>query len=154
MIVQCPDCKKELVEFDPGSGNYHCSNPSCDFQYLEIATGKEFRRDKMAEPPLERPSGFDLDKRPKKILIGLAIESTLLSMGGSMFDKVTARLREDYNANVFDCLDSPKYLRKVLEKYFDKTAREVVAKSIKSALGEFAYYESVREFLEEIGGIK
>lgn len=93
----------------------------------------------------------NLDKKPKKILVGLAIESTLLSMGQSIFDKVTIRLQKDYNVNVFDCLDNPQYLKKILEENFDNSVCVVVTKSVKTILGEFAYYDSIREFLDRLG---
>ena len=152
MIVNCPDCKKPLIEFDPGSGNYHCSNPSCNFQYMELMTGKQHRKSTKYEETEDKPSISNLDKKPKRILVGLAIESTLISMGHSIFDKVTAKLREDYNANVFDCLDNPQYLKKILEKNFDNKIRTVTIKSVKTILGEFAYYESIREFLDKLSG--
>ena len=150
MLVQCPDCKKPLLEFDRGSGNYHCSNPSCNFQYLEMVTGKEHRKTVTVETMEPRPLISNLDKKPKRILVGLAIESALLSMGPTIFDKVIAKLREDYNANVFDCLENPKYLKRVLERNFDKNVQNAIVKSIKTMLGEFAYYESIREFLDEV----
>lgn len=148
MIVQCPDCKKPLFEFDHGSGNHHCSNPHCNFQYLEIKTGKQYRKTVKTEDTVQKLAISNLDKKPKRILVGLAIESTLLNMGHTIFDKVITKLREDYNANVFDCLENPKYLKRVLERNFDKNTQKVMVKSIKTMLGEFAYYESVREFLD------
>lgn len=151
MVANCPDCKKPLVEFDQGSENYHCSNPSCNFQYLELMTGKQHRKAAKIEEPENPVSTGNLDKKPKRILVGLAIESTLLSMGHSIFDKVTTKLRDEYGANVFDCLENPRYLKKVLERNFDKRVQNVIIKSINAILGEFAYYESVREFLEELG---
>ncbi|MDE1766896.1 MAG: hypothetical protein KGI27_11605 [Thaumarchaeota archaeon] len=150
--MNCPDCKKILVEFDQGSGNYHCSNPSCNFQYLELMTGKQHRKEAKIEEHKTAVSIGNLDKKPKRILVGLAIESTLLSMGYSIFDKVTTKLRDEYGANVFDCLENPKYLKKILERNFDKKVQNVITKSIHAILGEFAYYESVREFLEELDG--
>jgi|GEM_PF-1089742 len=150
MIMDCPDCKRPLIEFDPGSGNYHCSNPDCTFQYLELMTGKQHRKNVKTEEIENRPPVSNLDKKPKRILVGLAIESTLISMGHSIFDKVTIKLREDYNANVFDCLDNPQYLKKILEENFDNSVRAVITKSIKTILGEFAYYDSIREFLDKL----
>jgi len=150
MIMDCPDCKRPLIEFDPGSGNYHCSNPDCTFQYLELMTGKQHRKNVKTEEIENRPPVSNLDKKPKRILVGLAIESTLISMGHSIFDKVTIKLREDCNANVFDCLDNPQYLKKILEENFDNSVRAVITKSIKTILGEFAYYDSIREFLDKL----
>jgi hypothetical protein len=150
MIMNCPDCKRPLIEFDPGSGNYHCSNPDCTFQYLELMTGKQHRKNVKTEEIENRPPVSNLDKKPKRILVGLAIESTLISMGHSIFDKVTIKLREDYNANVFDCLDNPQYLKKILEENFDNSVRAVITKSIKTILGEFAYYDSIQEFLDKL----
>ena len=152
MKVDCPDCKRPLIEFDPGSGNYHCSNPSCSFQYLEEPTGREHRK-KTQDSEIEVPYGEDnLGKRPKQILVGLAIENSLLSMGHSIFERVTAKLREEYNANVFDCLDNPQYLRQIMVTNFDKKVQEVAVKSIQTVLGEFAYYGSIRQFLDEMKG--
>ena len=150
MILHCPDCKRPLIEFDLGSGNYHCSNPICNFQYLELMTGKQHRKNTQTEEIENKPPVSNLDKKPKRILVGLAIESTLISMGHSIFDKVTIKLREDYNANVFDCLDNPQYLKKILEENFDNSVRAVITKSIKTILGEFAYYDSIREFLDKL----
>ncbi len=150
MVKYCPDCKKSLIEFDMGSGNYHCSNPSCTFQYLESITGKEHRKSIQNEVAQHKSSVINLDKKPKQILVGLAIESTLLSMGHSIFDRVTVKLLDDYNANVFDCLEHPQYLKNILERNFDRNVNEVMVKSIKTVLGEFAYYESVREFLDKL----
>ena len=150
MIVACPDCKKTLIEFDVGSGNYHCSNPSCTFQYIEIMTGKQHRKASAGEGTGSETD--NLDKKPKRILVGLAIESTLLNMGHTIFDEVTTKLREEYDASVFDCLESPQYLKKILEKNFDGHVKEVAIKSIRTVLGEFAYYASVREFLDELSG--
>ena len=148
MAQNCPDCKKRLIEFDLGSGNYHCSNPSCSFQYLELLTGKEHRKElELEDTDVFRPATV-LDRKPKRILVGLAIESTLLNMGHSIFDKVTTKLREDYGATVFDCLENPAYLKEILSRNFDTRVREVVTKSVKTLLGEFAYYESVRQFLD------
>ncbi|MGB6464483.1 MAG: hypothetical protein WA799_05850 [Nitrosotalea sp.] len=150
MITHCPDCKRPLIEFDLGSGNYHCSNPSCGFQYLELMTGKQHRKSVETEEIERKPTVDNLDKKPKRILVGLAIESTLISMGHSIFDKVTIKLREDYNANVFDCLDNPQYLKKILEENFDNSVSTVMTKSVKTILGEFAYYDSIREFLDKL----
>ncbi|MGH2612363.1 MAG: hypothetical protein ACRDFB_04875 [Rhabdochlamydiaceae bacterium] len=150
MITHCPDCERPLIEFDPGSGNYHCSNPSCSFQYLELITGKQHRKNVKTEEIENRPQVSNLNKKPKQILVGLAIESTLLSMGNSIFDKVTIRLREDYTATVFDCLDNPQYLKKILEENFDNSVCAVMTKSVKTILGEFAYYDSIREFLDKL----
>jgi ssDNA-binding Zn-finger/Zn-ribbon topoisomerase 1 len=44
VILECPDCGKELLEFDPRSGIYHCTNPNCKFQYFDKNTGKKYRR--------------------------------------------------------------------------------------------------------------
>ncbi|MDE1826242.1 MAG: hypothetical protein KGH83_01460 [Thaumarchaeota archaeon] len=150
MIVHCPDCEQPLIEFDLGSGNYHCSNPVCNFQYMELMTGKKHRKSTKYEEIETKSSISNLDKKPKRILVGLAIESTLVSMGHSIFDKVTAKLKEEYNANVFDCLDNPQYLKKILEKNFDSNIRAVMIKSVKTILGEFVYYESIREFLDKL----
>ncbi len=149
-IMNCPDCGTLLIEFDPGSGNHHCHNPNCSFQYVELMTGKQHRKTVKNEEMENKPLVSNLDKKPKRILVGLAIESTLISMSRSIFDKVTSRLREDYNANVFDCLDNPQYLKKILDENFDNSIRVVVIKSVKTILGEFAYYESIQEFLDKL----
>lgn len=150
MIVHCPDCKRPLIEFDQGSGNYHCSNPSCNFQYIELMSGKEHRKGRQNDEMKNIPSVSSLDKKPKRILVGLAIENSLLNMGHTIFDRVTSKLRDEYNANVFDCLDNPEFLKQVMAKNFDKKVQEVMYKSIRTVLGEFAYYDSIRQFLDEL----
>lgn len=149
MKLPCPDCRGDLVEFDPGSGNYHCTNPTCNFQYVEATSGKEHRRTITADTSIQGAN--NLGKKPKRILVGLAIESALISMGHSIFDRVTTKLRDDYGATVFDCLEKPKYLKAVLEGNFEKSVADVVSKSIRAILGEFAYYDSIRQFLEDLG---
>ncbi|MDE2026856.1 MAG: hypothetical protein KGJ07_10320, partial [Patescibacteria group bacterium] len=71
-------------------------------------TGKQYRKSVKIENTGQNPAVSNLDKKPKRILVGLAIESTLLNMGHTIFDKVITKLREDYNANVFDCLENPQ----------------------------------------------
>lgn len=152
MIVHCPDCKNPLIEFDRGSGNYHCSNPACNFQYLEFMTGKEYRKRADVEEMEPSLPSNNLDKKPKRILVGLAIENSLLNMGHSIFDKVTTKLRQEYNASVFDCLENPNYLKQIMQTNFDKNVQDVLYKSIKTVLGEFAYYDSIRQFLADLNG--
>ncbi len=148
MTEYCPDCKQPLIEFDLGSGNLHCANPHCDFRYLESLTRIQHRKKIKNENGEDESSFSNLDEKPKRILVGLAIESTLLSMDQSIFDKVIGKLRQDYNANVFDCLENPKYLKNILERNFDKNVRAAVVKSIKTILGEFSYYASIQDFLD------
>ncbi|MGH2612784.1 MAG: hypothetical protein ACRDFB_07015 [Rhabdochlamydiaceae bacterium] len=42
--MDCPDCERPLMEFDVGSGVWHCSNPDCKFQFFDTRNGKKYRK--------------------------------------------------------------------------------------------------------------
>jgi len=44
MTLNCPDCDFALIEFDLGSGIFHCPNHNCTFIYFDKNTGKKYRK--------------------------------------------------------------------------------------------------------------
>ena len=86
----------------------------------------------------------------KRALVSLAIEQTLLDVGGAvMLDKVNTILHKEYNVSIPDCYDHPDYLNKVLKKILGN-AHIVIVKSIKKQLEEFVYQEDISKFVQKI----
>lgn len=150
MTYDCPECGKPLLEIDTGCGKFHCVNPVCKFQYLDVKTGQEYRKTIQFEKPARyAPS---LDDKLKMILVELAIEKALFETGNiSLFSNVTKTLWADYHISISDCIEYPKYLRKTLDRLVDSKTRNLIISSIKNILGEFTYYKLVKAFLDEIG---
>lgn len=83
----------------------------------------------------------------KKALVSLAIEQTLLEIGGEkMLDEVSNIMLEEYNCGIPDCFEHPEYLNKVLKNLFGNSYYTIV-QSIKKQLDEFSYQEPIAEFL-------
>lgn len=86
----------------------------------------------------------------KKALVTLAIEQTLLEMGGNtLLDKVQSALFKEYHSYLPDCYEHPEYLNKVLKKIFGNAHTDIV-KSIREELGDFADKGYISDFLEKI----
>lgn len=149
MTYDCPECGKPLLEIDTGCGKFHCVNPVCKFQYLDVKTRQEYRKTvKFEKPARYAPS---LDDKLKMILVELAIEKALFETGNSLlFVKVKNILFSDYGISIFDCMDHPKYLRNTLDKLVDTKTRTRIINSIKNILEEFTYYKLVKDFLNDL----
>jgi hypothetical protein len=86
----------------------------------------------------------------KKALVSLAIEQTLLQMGGvTLMDKISDLLFKEYKSYIPDCYEHPEYLNKVLKKLFGNSYTDVV-RSIRKELDDFANQEPISDFLERI----
>lgn len=150
MTNDCPDCGKPLFEIDIGSDNFHCANPVCKFQYLDVKTGQQYRKTIQFKRPPDNT--YSLDDTLKKILVNLAIEKALFETGNiSLFSDVTKTLLADYHISISDCIEHPKYLRKTLDQLVDSKTRILITSSIKNILDEFTYYKLVKAFLDGIG---
>ncbi|MDE1727008.1 MAG: hypothetical protein KGH89_07040 [Thaumarchaeota archaeon] len=88
-------------------------------------------------------------EQTEKILVGLAIEHTLLQIGKPMFDRVESQFREKYQCSIIDCYDYPQYLNEILRNVFGKAYPEVI-KSIEEFLKEFRYEQAIDAFLKKI----
>ncbi len=85
----------------------------------------------------------------EKVLVGLAIEHTLLQIGKPVFDKVESQLHEKYQCSIIDCYDNPQYLNAVLREVFDKSYSDII-RSIEEFLNEFRYEYLIERFIEKI----
>ncbi len=138
-----------MFEFDSGCGKFHCGNPVCKFQYLDVKTRQEYRKITQFEKPEE--GTHSLDNKIKMILVELAIEKALFETGhASLFVQVKKILFSDYGISIIDCMDHPKSLRSVLDKLVDIKTRARVINSIKNTLEEFTYYTLVKDFLNDL----
>ena len=66
------------------------------------------------------------NQNSKKDLITIAVEYALLQMGPPELDKVTTRLREDYNCTIGDCLEHPEYLKRILCDLFGYCYQDIL----------------------------
>ena len=86
----------------------------------------------------------------KKALVTLAIEQTLLQMGGvTLLDKISNLLFKEYKSYIPDCYEHPEYLNKILKKLFGNSYTDIV-QSIRKELDDFANQKPISNFLEKI----
>src|SRR5260370_25151042 len=74
--MNCPDCGKPVVEFHPGSANYHCNSAHHKFQYLDSKYGKQYRQ-KIAKLDFILFTEYAPNKCWKKATTGSDPNSTL-----------------------------------------------------------------------------
>jgi hypothetical protein len=77
------------------------------------------------------------------------IESTLLKIGKSTYEKVVHDLYKKYHCYLTDCYEHPEYLNDILKGLYGN-AHYVVIQSINKQLEEFSYKEPIKKFLEVI----
>ena len=82
-----------------------------------------------------------------KALVILAIEKTLLTVGGPTYDKVIHLLEKEYHCGLTSCYEHPEYLNDILKKLYGAAYKEII-KSINEKLTEFLYTESIRKFVQ------
>ena len=75
------------------------------------------------------------DSQLRKKQVSQAVENTLLELGEYMRDKVSERLKRDYNCQFSDLLENPDYLKIALQDYFGD-AYAIILDLIKSRLEE------------------
>ena len=86
------------------------------------------------------------DSQLRKKQVSQAVENTLLELGEYMRDKVSERLKRDYNYQFSDCLENPDYLKIVLQDYFGD-AYAIILDLIKSRLEEIEKPQ-IQQFLK------
>ena len=90
----------------------------------------------------------------RKALVGLALEESLLEIGGSkLLHEMFRMLYEKFKSYLPDCYDHPEYLRGILTE-LDSGTCDVFLESLDEKLDEFAYQKPIGEFLVKIGKIK
>ena len=83
---------------------------------------------------------------PKRDLITVAVEYALLQMGPPELDKVEARLREDYNCTIGDCLEHPEYLKQILCDLFGYCYQDILD-NIEQVFKDANLNDQVEEFV-------
>ena len=90
----------------------------------------------------------------KKALVCLALEESLLEIGGSkLLHEVFRILYEKFQSYLPDCYDHPEYIRGIFTEIDNGTA-DVFLESLNEKLGEYAYQKPIGEFLAKISKIK
>jgi len=88
--------------------------------------------------------------RSKKNLVGLAIEKTIIDIGGNkMLYEVLSFLYKNYRCYTADCLAQPKYLLQALKEQDAKHA-SLILDSINKKLDEYSDDKSILTFLMDI----
>lgn len=90
-------------------------------------------------------------KRADRLLIGLAIESTLLQKGRSAFETVENIFQERYNCTIMDAYDNPQHLNEVLKEVFGTLHPDVI-RSIELFLKDFRCEQPIEEFIGKMNG--
>ncbi|TSA17522.1 MAG: hypothetical protein D4R72_04680 [Nitrosopumilales archaeon] len=86
----------------------------------------------------------------KKALVTVAVEGTLLKMGGiPLLDEVNSRLYKKFNSSVAECYEHPEYLKEVLQEVFGEAHHEIT-KTIVKELTAFNYDDKVMQFIEKV----
>ncbi|NHI03116.1 hypothetical protein DYY67_0237 [Candidatus Nitrosotalea sp. TS] len=85
----------------------------------------------------------------EKVLVGLAIEHTLLQIGKPVFDKVENQFQRKYQHSLIDGYDYPQYLNEILREVFGKSHSDII-KSIEEFLEEFKHDQPIETFIEKI----
>src|SRR6267143_6866655 len=85
----------------------------------------------------------------RKSLVSLAIEQTLIEIGGHTLETVTRRLFEKYHCYLPDCYETPEYLKEILKELFEDSYSEIIG-SIKTRLDEFSSEVHIAEFLLQL----
>ena len=97
---------------------------------------------------------FPDTKKVRKALVGLALEESLLEIGGSkLLHEMFRMLYEKFQSYLPDCYDHPEYLRDILAE-LDSGTCDVFLESINEKLVEFSYQKPIGEFLLKICKIK
>jgi hypothetical protein len=87
----------------------------------------------------------------KKVLVSLAIENSLLTIGKGTHATIINHLRTMCNnSSLLDCFEHPDYLNTVLKTSGDDIYRSNIS-LIKAKLKELANDEEISEFLRQIG---
>ncbi len=97
-----------------------------------------------AIPDVEKNS-----REVERILVGLAIEKTLLQMGRTVFERVEDLFHERYQCTIMDAYDNPQYLGEILKEVFGKSHTKVI-NSIGEFLINFKYEHPIEEFIEKM----
>jgi hypothetical protein len=84
-----------------------------------------------------------------KALLAFAVEDVLLEIGKPMHDVVLARLKKEYDCSVFDCLENPEYLSRILGDIFGNNSQEILSR-MKAKLGDLVEDRSLKEFFEYV----
>ena len=91
----------------------------------------------------------DSHENAQKALVSFVIERVLLNVGQLALDQVGHRLYEKHQCYFSDCLQSPQYLREVLEELFGDSYKSITIE-IQKRLAELQDQKPIANFLSVI----
>jgi hypothetical protein len=97
---------------------------------------------------------FPDTNKVKKALVSLALEESLLEIGGTkLLHDVFRILYERFQSYLPDCYDHPEYLSGIFTE-LDSGTSDVFLELLNEKLVEFSYQKPIGEFLIKISKIK
>ena len=97
---------------------------------------------------------FPDTNKVKKALVSLAMEESLLEIGGSkLLHEVFRILYEKFQSYLPDCYDHPEYLSAIFAELDSGTA-DVFSDLLSEKLQEYSYQRPIGEFLVKISKLK
>jgi len=85
-----------------------------------------------------------------KSVVAVSVEKALLEIGKFELDSVVYRLKENYNCEIYDCLDHPEYLKQILCELFGNS-HEIILKSIQGSFKKTMMEQPLVNFLTVLG---
>jgi len=69
---------------------------------------------------------MESSERENKIAFAICIGVALMRHGNTNYNLVQAKLQSYYNGGIYECLDHPEYLRKVLKEVYREEYKSVL----------------------------
>ncbi|CAE6504841.1 MAG: hypothetical protein QXE84_06975 [Candidatus Nitrosotenuis sp.] len=89
---------------------------------------------------------MDVENSAKRALLVFSIEKVLMKMGQPEYDLVVARLKNEYDCFLVNCVENPQYLKRILEDVYGN-AYDDILREIRKEFGEFASQRYYSDFL-------
>lgn len=89
------------------------------------------------------------DQAINRALLAFSIETALMRVGAPYYEKVTARLENEYHIGISDCDKNPEALKQILLDIFGKSYKQILDE-IKMELGGESTKQYYSNFLDAI----
>jgi hypothetical protein len=89
---------------------------------------------------------MDRENSARRALLVFSIEKVLMKMGQPEYELVVARLKNEYDCFLVDCVENPQYLKRILEDVYGN-AYDDILREIRNEFGEFSSQKYYSDFL-------
>jgi hypothetical protein len=69
---------------------------------------------------------MDSSELEAKIAFAICISVVLMRFGNTNYNLVQAKIQSNYNGGIYECLDHPEYLRKVLKEVYEEKYNSIL----------------------------